>query len=348
MLLPQYFLIAFTVSLLVVLLSIPIVKTIGFRYGYVDIPTERKVHQQPIVRLGGISICAATLIALLFVWATGGLTDLAATTISKIEWLMLGSFTFFLVGLADDIYTLSPVLRLLIQFSLASLIWLAGVRIEFLSIPYLGLMHLGCLSLPLTVVWMTLVVNAINWIDGLDGLASGVSGIEATIIFIVCSFMQQPVAALIVVALTGSLLGFLYFNFNPAQIFMGDGGSYFIGFTIAGTSIIGLTKEATTLAILISLLILAVPILDMSAVIVTRLCCGRSPFIADKRHLHHRLLQAGLSQRLTVLVIYTLSLWAGSLAIILVGIPNSQIILASATGLLVGVTWQAWRAAGQS
>lgn len=340
-----FFFVAFTISLLVVLLSIPIVKAIGFQYGYVDIPSGRKIHRQPIVRIGGISICAATLAAILMVLAMGDLANLPALAVTKLGWLMLGGFAFFLVGLADDLLTLSPLLRLLMQLSIASLIWLAGIQIEFLSIPYLGLTHLGWLSLPATVIWITGVVNAINWIDGLDGLASSVSGIAATVTFAVCLYTEQFAAALVMAGMTGSLVGFLHYNFNPAQIFMGDGGPYFIGFMIAATSVIGLAKGAASLAILIPLLILAVPLLDMLVVILARLCNGRSPFVADKCHLHHRLLGIGLSHRLTVFVICALNLWAGCWAIMLVGIPNSQVILASATGLLIYVTWRAWRAA---
>lgn len=339
-----YFLIAFVVALLVAFCNTPVVKILGFKYGYIDVPSDRKVHRQPIVRIGGISIYTATLVALLLVQATGGLNDISVTVLSKLGWLALGGTAFFLVGLADDLLSLSPVLRLLLQLGIAGLMWFAGIRIEFLTIPSAGLTHLGWFSLPLTVLWIVGVVNAINWIDGLDGLASGVAATASIVIFLVCLFMDQPVASLVMAALTGSLLGFLYYNFNPAQIFMGDGGSYFIGFTIASTSTVGLAKGATALAIVIPLIILAVPILDMSAVILKRICYGRSPFIADKSHLHHFLLRTGLSHRLTVLVIYALNLWAGSVAIMLVGIPYSSMILVAATGVLVGITWQAWRA----
>jgi UDP-GlcNAc:undecaprenyl-phosphate/decaprenyl-phosphate GlcNAc-1-phosphate transferase len=343
-----HLLLAFVTALLTVTITTPIVKTIGFRCGYVDVPAGRKIHQLPIVRIGGISICFATLVALLLITPIQFLHVLPVPMVTKLGWLMLGSVAFFLIGLADDLLNLSPLLRLLLQLNIASLIWFAGIRIEFLTIPYLGLIQLGWVGLPITLLWIVGVVNAINWTDGLDGLASGVSGIAAIVILIVCLFMGQTVAAIVMAALGGSLLGFLYYNFNPAQIFMGDGGSYFIGFTIAGSSILGLAKAATALAILLPLLILAVPILDMSAVIVARVRGGRSPFVADKSHLHHRLLEAGLSHRFTVFVIYSLSIWAGSLAIALAGIPNYHIIFAIATGLLACMLWQAWRVARQS
>jgi UDP-GlcNAc:undecaprenyl-phosphate GlcNAc-1-phosphate transferase len=192
------------------------------------------------------------------------------------------------------------------------------------------------------------VVNAINWIDGLDGLASGVSCIASITVAIVSLFTGQPTVALVMLALAGSLIGFLYYNFNPAHIFMGDGGSYFIGFTIAGISIVGLVKSATITAIVLPFLILAVPILDMVAVILARLKNGQSPMAADKRHLHHRLLKIGLSHRFTVLFIYTLALWTGSLAIALAGIPNSLFVVIATTGLLGCSSWRAWSLAQQS
>jgi UDP-GlcNAc:undecaprenyl-phosphate GlcNAc-1-phosphate transferase len=195
-------------------------------------------------------------------------------------------------------------------------------------------------SLPVTVIWLVGMANAINWIDGLDGLAAGVSGIAAAVMLIVCLFMSQPAAALIAAALAGSALGFLRYNFNPAQIFMGDGGAYFMGFTLAGLGVIGLVKSVTTAAVLLPYLILAVPILDMSAVIFARLRHGKSPFSADKRHLHHRLINAGLPHRLAVLFIYTLTLWAGSLALAFSGIPSGLGYAIAATALLSYASWQ--------
>jgi UDP-GlcNAc:undecaprenyl-phosphate GlcNAc-1-phosphate transferase len=165
---------------------------------------------------------------------------------------------------------------------------------------------------------------------------------------IVCLFMNQPAAALIAAALAGGALGFLRYNFNPAQIFMGDGGAYFMGFTLAGVGVIGLVKGVTTVAVLLPYLILAVPILDISAVVVDRLRRGQSPFAADKRHLHHRLLQAGLSQRLAVLFIYSLTLWVGSLAMAISNMPSGWGYAIAATILLSFTSWQVWKTAKQS
>jgi UDP-GlcNAc:undecaprenyl-phosphate GlcNAc-1-phosphate transferase len=234
------------------------------------------------------------------------------------------------------------------QCGVASVAWWVGVRIDFLSHPFDGLVQIGWLSLPITVIWLVGMANAINWIDGLDGLAAGVSGIAAVVMLLVTLFMEQPAAALIAAALAGGALGFLRYNFNPAQIFMGDGGAYFMGFTLAGVGVIGLVKSTAVTAVLLPYLILAVPLLDMSAVIVSRIRNGKSPFIADKRHLHHRLLQAGLSHRLTVLFIYVLTLWVGSLALAFSGMPSGYAYAIAATMLLGYTSWQVWRQARTS
>ena len=341
-----YHLLAFVISGAVVLVSTPIVRQIGLRSGRVDQPGGRKVHTQPMVRLGGISIFLGTLISLLFVWWSGGFIDASGTHLSptdeyEIRGVTLGGFAFFLIGLLDDLFGLSASSRLLMQALIAGIAWHVGVSIDFLSIPFVGLVSLPIwISLPVTIIWLVGMTNAINWIDGLDGLAAGVCGIAALIMLVVSLFMAQPAAALIAAALAGGSLCFLRYNFNPAKIFMGDGGSYFIGFTLAGVGVIGLIKSVTTVAVLLPYLILAVPILDMSAVILDRIRCGSSPFVADKRHLHHRLLKAGLSHRWAVLFIYALTLWAGSLAIAFAGIPSGFVYAAGATGLL---TYAGWR-----
>jgi UDP-GlcNAc:undecaprenyl-phosphate GlcNAc-1-phosphate transferase len=343
-----YHVLAFLISTLVVLGSTPIIKAIGLKSGLVDRPGARKVHDRPMVRLGGVSIFLGTVIALLVVWGTGGFLDVNGNPLApeaeyKIWGVTIGGIFYFLIGLADDLFSLSPLTRLVLQVVVASLAWCAGVQIDFLTVPLAGIVDLGWLSLPITVVWLVGMVNAINWIDGLDGLAAGVSGIAAIVMLVVCLFMNQPAAALVVAALAGGALGFLRYNFNPAQIFMGDGGAYFMGFTLAGVGAIGLVKSTAVTAVVLPYLILAVPILDMSAVIVDRIRSGISPFKADKRHLHHRLLNAGVPHRSTVLFIYALTLWAGSLALAFAGIPSGIAYAMGATSLLGYTSWKIWK-----
>jgi UDP-GlcNAc:undecaprenyl-phosphate/decaprenyl-phosphate GlcNAc-1-phosphate transferase len=348
-----YHLIAFLAANAVVLWITPTVKKIAIKSGYFDKPGERKVHRRPMVRLGGVAIFAGTMLALMLVWCLGGFGIQTPVKEMEVWGVIIGGLAFFLIGLADDLFNLSPLSRLFLQAIVASIAWKSGVQIDFLTIPGMGLTVLpDWVGLPLTVIWLVGMANAINWIDGLDGLAAGVSGIAAIVMLIVCLFMKQPAPALIAAAIAGSTLGFLRYNFNPAQIFMGDGGSYFLGFTLAGVSVIGVVKGVTTVALTVAVLlpyvILAVPLLDMSAVILARVRRGKSPFTADKRHLHHRLLNAGLSHRSTVLFIYALTLWVGTLALAVSGIPSGVGYAIGATLLLSFTSWQVWRTARQS
>jgi UDP-GlcNAc:undecaprenyl-phosphate/decaprenyl-phosphate GlcNAc-1-phosphate transferase len=357
---PQlYYFLAFLISALIVLGITPVVKNLAMKSGRVDIPNERKVHERPMVRLGGVAIFIGTLIGLLIVWFADGFNNfnnLQPQVITnglhqlrpEVLGVTLGGLGFFLIGLADDLFNLSPVTRLILQIAIASWTWFSGVRIEFLSVPFAEPYILSSLSLPITVIWLVGMANAVNWIDGLDGLAAGVSGIAAVLMLVVCLFKGQVAAALIAAALAGACLGFLRYNFNPAQIFMGDGGAYFMGFTLAGVGVIGLVKGTAFTSVALLYLILAVPITDMSAVILSRLRKGKSPFIADKTHLHHRLLEAGISHRFTVLFIYALTLWVGSLALAFAGLPSGIAYALAATFLLAYLSWQVWQKAKSS
>lgn len=335
-----YLLIAGLTACLIVLISTPIVRHVALQIGKVDLPSSRKVHGRPMVRLGGIAICLGVVAALLLVVTLGGVTVLSDPNGRSVLVVIMGGLGFFAIGLADDWVNLAPLPRLLGQLIVSALVWQAGVKIEQISLPGLMTLDLGWLSLPLTLVWLTGVVNAINWIDGLDGLAAGVGVIAAGASALICLQTGQVASALVMICLLGSLLGFLVFNFNPAQIFMGDGGSYLIGFLLAGVGITGLVKTTTATAIFLPVLVLAVPLLDMSAVILGRLLRRQSPFLADRSHLHHRLLGLGLSHRLTVLSIYALAWWMGSLALVFVGLPISPLLLGTA---LLGLAWMGWK-----
>lgn len=338
------YLVAFLAAACVVLWATPVVKAVGIRSGQLDFPDERKIHQQPMVRLGGVSIFFGNLVALLLLWGAGAFGGLRTEQEYEIWGVTIGGVLFFLIGLADDLFHLSPFSRLLMQFGVAAAAWGVGVRIEFVNLPGRGIWPFPVwLSLLITLLWLVGMANAINFMDGLDGLAAGVSGIAAVVMLIVTLLLDRPAAAMLAAALAGACLGFLRYNFNPAQIFMGDGGAYFLGFTLAGIGVIGVAKGVTTLAVALPFFILAVPILDMSTVILKRLARGKSPFHPDKGHLHHRLLKAGLSQRHSVLLIYAMTLWGGSLALALAGLPAGGTYLGGASLVLAGVAWGAWQ-----
>ncbi len=355
MLLYLYPLLTFLIAALTVIIITPIVRQLALRWGHIDQPDSRKIHKGPMVRLGGIGIFSGFGLALLVVYLGGGFQNIPIAQLQALRAIGFGALAYFAIGLLDDFLNLPALLRLVLQIIVAIMVWVAGVQIGFLTLPGWGLTQLSdVFSLVLTVVWFVGMTNAINWIDGLDGLAAGISGIAAISMFFICLAMQQTGAAIFAAALAGSSFGFLRYNFNPAKIFMGDGGSYFLGFTLAGIGVVGLVKSVTTMLVLlpsvvVSLpyVILALPILDMSVVIVDRLRSGQSPFIADKRHLHHRLMNAGLSHRRTVFFMYTLAIWIGSLAFACfsfaqTGLLAGVLYFIPATGLLVFSSWRVW------
>ena len=318
----------------------PMVRRFGLRLGLTDKPDPRKQHDRPMVRLGGIAMVVGFLLALSVIWVLGGFGLLAPERDQLIWSTLAGSLCFFCIGFADDLFELSPWSRLIGQFAVASTIWSQGVRIGAIDLPWLNssgsaLVLSDGLSLLATVIWLVGITNAINWLDGLDGLAAGVAGIAAVGLISVSFSLHQVAAGFLAAALAGCCLGFLRHNFNPARIFMGDGGSYFLGFTLAAVSIVGPAKGLTTVSLVLPLLILSLPLADMSAVIMGRLREGRSPFYPDRRHLHHRLLRAGFSHRRTVLLIYVFTQWLAALALVVANAEMRFLWLGLATAILV-------------
>jgi UDP-GlcNAc:undecaprenyl-phosphate/decaprenyl-phosphate GlcNAc-1-phosphate transferase len=336
-------LLTFVVAALLTALIVPAVRRLGLRWGLVDSPDPRKQHSQPMVRLGGVGIVVGFSLALAITWRAGGFAQLTPDKDQLIWTTLAGALCFFVIGLADDLFALPPLPRLAGQLAVAMAVWNQGVRIGSIDLPFglLGgeqvLKLAEPLSLLATVIWLVGITNAINWLDGLDGLAAGVSGIAAVGLLSVSFSLHQPAAGLLAAALAGASLGFLRHNFNPARIFMGDGGSYFLGFALAAISIVGPAKGLTSVSLLLPLLILSLPLADMSAVIMGRLSEGRSPFHPDRRHLHHRLLRAGLSHRRTVLLIYAFTQWLAALALVMANAEMRFLWLALATAVLVAV-----------
>jgi UDP-GlcNAc:undecaprenyl-phosphate/decaprenyl-phosphate GlcNAc-1-phosphate transferase len=334
---------AFGLAALGTALIVPLVRRAGLRWGLTDQPDSRKQHTKPMVRLGGVGIVAGFVLALLVIWALGGFVALPQQD-APIWTTLAGCLCFFVIGLADDLFALPPLPRLALQLAVAMAVWSQGVRIGTIDLPFplfgsaSGAIHLpDGLSLLATVIWLVGITNAINWLDGLDGLAAGVSGIAAVGLLSVSYSLNQPAPGLLAAALAGSCLGFLRHNFNPARIFMGDGGSYFLGFALAAISIIGPAKGLTSVSLLLPLLILSLPLADMSAVIMGRVSEGHSPFYPDRRHLHHRLLRVGFSHRRTVVLIYAFTQWLVALALVLADAELRFLWLALATAVLIGV-----------
>lgn len=315
----RHYLAIFLIALVVTFVVTPLVRRFAIRRGLVDRPGGRKVHESPIPRLGGVAIFAGVAIAiglqiageLRFGWggtlASGGSID--PKTIGVIS----GMTIIFLVGLWDDLANLSPEMKLAGQILAAGAVVASGLRIEYIGDPLGGgLIGLGLLSIPITLIYIVGFTNVINLIDGLDGLAAGVSAIAATSLLVLAAQGNRLDAAALAAAVIGACIAFLRYNFNPASIFMGDSGALFLGFTLATISLMGVMKSTATIALAVPLLIIGVPIFDTASAIIRRVLHQRPIQEADKGHIHHRLLGRGFNQRQTVLIIYV---WCIALAI---------------------------------
>ncbi len=296
-------------ALVVSLVLVPVIRAIAIKAGAYDAPGERKIHRFPTPRLGGIAIWAGFMGALIIIeLLLDGLPFGQALT-----GILAGSTLIFLLGLMDDLKNVSPYIKLVVQFLAALLAFYLGVQVTTLDLPGSKLLVLNALSLPITVIWLVALSNAMNFIDGLDGLAGGVTMISATTLAVMAMFTAQPSEALLASMLAGASLGFLVFNFHPAKIFMGDSGSLFSGFMLAALAVTGVFKTKIVV-MLLPLLVLSVPILDITYAVFRRLLKGQNPFLPDASHIHHQFLKAGMSQVRAVSYFYGLCVLGGMLA----------------------------------
>lgn len=303
----QVYLTAFIVALGVTYLVTPSVKRLALRWGAVDKPDARKVHRGIVPRLGGLAIYAGFIASVL---ASVHLTW-------ELVGLLAGGTAILLLGVADDIFQLPAKVKLAGQIAAASVLLLFDIRIDWLTNPFGGMIYLDFWAIPFTVLWVVSLTNMLNLIDGLDGLAAGVSTIAAVTIFLMALDQNFWLVAVLTAALAGSALGFLHFNFNPAKIFMGDTGSMFLGYMLAAVSVVGTVKSAATIALIVPMVALGLPIMDTACAIIRRFNNGQPIFKPDRGHVHHRLLDMGLTQTQVVLVLYLVSIILGVSAIIL-------------------------------
>ena len=306
------FFLVFAVAFGVALALTPLAGRFARRYGFVDLPRPpRHLHPYPTPRLGGVALYLAFIAAVV--------TTLPFPRTDPREWtrlagVLLGATLVFLMGVYDDRWELSAAPQVMTLFLAAAIAVRFGIVIDLVNNPFGGALSLGTFAVPFTLFWLVGMMTTVNQLDGLDGLAAGSAVIVSVILFIHTAFRQvppQPSIALLAAALAGSTLGFLPHNFHPARVFLGSSGAYFLGFALGTLSIIGGAKLATTL------LVLGIPILDVAWQIIHRLRRGRSPWLADRGHLHHRLYDLGLSQRRIVLLYYGLCATFGLLALIL-------------------------------
>lgn len=325
------YLVAFSLALITALTLTPLVRWGAFRFGLVDDGSEaRKVHEKPIPRLGGIAIVIAyflPVIGLLFI--ENRISEAYYADLYKVVGLVGGAGVVVALGLADDLWGLSAKFKLAVQVAIAVGVYCLGFEIGQFATPFGITLQLGWFALPVTVLWIVGVMNAINLIDGLDGLAGGISLFAVITLFVLALIKGNVVIGLTAVSLAGALLGFLRYNFNPASIFMGDSGSLFLGFVLSTTAIWGNTKSSTVVALMIPILALGLPLFDTTVAIVRRFLGGRGIFSADRGHIHHRLLDLGLTHRQVVLVLYGVSITFTGLAL--------SLVYASANGALAAV-----------
>jgi UDP-GlcNAc:undecaprenyl-phosphate GlcNAc-1-phosphate transferase len=303
----------------------PLVRRMAFAVGVFDEPDgERRVHAQPTPRLGGIAIYVGFMLSL-FTVLNVALTHtsqvrqyLSYGDLAHIIGLLFGGTLMMGVGLWDDIMTMSPRRKFVAQLVVSAIVVvLYGFTIVDVKLPSFGYLDLAWFAIPFSLFWYMGMVNAINFLDGLDGLVAGVSLIAAITLVVVSLWHNEYLVAVTMCALAGAMAGFLPYNYHPARIFMGDGGSLFIGFVLASAAVMGTEKKAVAISLIIPLLVLALPIADTAAAIFRRMRRKAPLFSADRGHVHHQLLDLGLSQRQAVNLIYVVCGMLGIIALVL-------------------------------
>lgn len=329
----QYLLIFLTAFILSLIFT-PVAIKIAPKIGAVDIPKDnRRMHTKVMPRFGGMAIYIGTV--------TSMLIFLPFST--QLMGVIAGGTLIFLVGIIDDLRNLPAKVKLVCQILCAFILFQFSVKISFIGNPFGEGYYFfpWIVSLLVTVIWIVGITNTINLIDGLDGLAGGVAFIASIAIAYTAFIGNNPTACMAMLAIAGGALGFLPFNFNPAKIFMGDGGALFLGFMLAGLSVMNPMKSATMLATVVPVLVLGLPIFDTAFAILRRLINKRPIMEADKGHLHHRIMAAGLGQRRTVLTLYGISGIMGVAAILIsrdLFIESGLLIIIAATFIYVFLT----------
>jgi len=333
---------ALIVAIAVSISLTPLVRRLAIRLGVMDHPNRRKVHRLPTPRMGGVAVYAA--------WSCGALAGvylLKQAALFQVIWPVVGLGGLVVaLGVWDDWKDASGTAKLAAQCGIASLIFLAGLRIDRLSNPFGGEMFFPWpVSYLVTVLWVIGVMNAMNLIDGLDGLASGVAAIISYGLMAAGLYLDSPISVVLLAALAGACLGFLRYNFHPATIFLGDSGSQFLGFVFAVASLIEHQyKAATAASLLLPLTAMMLPIVDTGLAVFRRLKGRRSLFRADKFHLHHRLLRLGLSHRRVVAFFYMVTLYLSCFAFLFVVIREQfAVVLLVLIGLGLMMAMEALR-----
>ncbi len=304
--------IALVVALTISFVSTPMIRRLAFKIGAVDIPRDnRRMHDHPIARLGGLAIFFGFLVSVL----------IFAEMNRELQGILIGAVIIVVLGIVDDIKSLPARLKFVVQILAAMVAVYHGVCIDVINNPNIFSSEpywvLGVWSWPVSVIWIVAITNSVNLIDGLDGLADGVSSIGALTMLIISILLGEADIALICGALLGACVGFMPYNLNPAKIFMGDTGATFLGFVLATVSIQGLFKYYAVISFLVPFIILGLPILDTTVAFMRRILRGQNPMAADRSHIHHKLIDMGLSQKQAVSTLYIISGVLGLSAVML-------------------------------
>ncbi len=336
------YVVACLLSLVLSVLVTPLIRRFALRIGAVSTPGGRHVHSRSIPRLGGIGLAFAWAVPVVALSLRDGLVLRALDG----KWLHVvtlvgGGAAICTVGALDDVRGLRSSYKLAAQVAVAIVAFACGFHIQAIHLPLFGDLQMGAFALPVTILWIVGVTNAVNLIDGLDGLATGVAFFAAFTSFVIASISGSVFVALTMAALMGALVGFLFFNFNPARIFMGDSGSYFLGFVLATTALAGgglQQKASTAVSLLVPVLALGVPIFDTLFSMFRRVIERRPIFSADRGHVHHRLLDLGLTHRRAVMILYAVSsvLAGGAIAVSLGRSWHVGLALLSVSVVFVG------------
>jgi UDP-GlcNAc:undecaprenyl-phosphate GlcNAc-1-phosphate transferase len=303
-----------------------------------DHPEERKVHERPIPTAGGITVAFSfysTLWLAFFFYK-----ESFAMTSSAVMGLTLAGGIILCLGLYDDLKGCAPATKIAFQVVAGSILCAYGFGVERITNPFGGALSLGLLNVPATILWIVLIVNAINVIDGLDGLAGGIIFISSCTLFVIAASFSETAMAVPCLVLAGAALGFLRYNFPPARVFLGDTGSMFLGLIIASVSLLANRKGTVTVTLLLPIVLMGVPLIDTVLAFLRRSVDMQSPFRNDARHLHHRLLYLGLSQRQVVMFIYLICIYLSLTAVILSIMPTKYaflVLLILAVGISIGV-----------
>jgi UDP-GlcNAc:undecaprenyl-phosphate GlcNAc-1-phosphate transferase len=306
---------AFAVAAVVTLVTTPLTARLAVRVGAIDLPRDRDLHEAPVPRLGGLAILAGVLVsAVLFLPID-----------AQMRGILGGALLVTVVGALDDLYDMPPAVKLLGQIGAAAIPVAAGVRVESFTLPFVGSVDLGATGGGLlTGLAMVAVMNVVNFTDGVDGLAAGVCTISGVTFAIIALSLDRDDAGILAALTAGAALGFLWHNFHPASVFMGDAGSNLLGLLLACIAVQGVLKTAAVVALVFPLVVLAVPILDTAFVVAKRFKYRRPAWEADTEHFHHRMARIGFSQRQTVLYLYLWTLTLAGLALALRFVPYSD------------------------